>query len=135
MDKKIVLQLGEDGLPLDDVSHYAATHEHLRTYKQAADELYRFKVPQLLDRADPHSYLIVGLMDGTGNDADKDPLHATNVAKFRQQVRDLERRAGVERIRVEYIEGPGTQDEVLARTGTVQPAAQAWRVRTKCMSV
>ncbi|MCM5614627.1 DUF2235 domain-containing protein, partial [Xanthomonas hortorum pv. pelargonii] len=65
--------------------------------------------------ADPHSYLIVGLMDGTGNDADKDPLHATNVAKFRQQVRDL-KDAGVERIRVEYIEGPGTQDEVLART-------------------
>ncbi|MCE4373218.1 hypothetical protein [Xanthomonas hortorum] len=62
MDKKIVLQLGEDGLPLDDVSHYAATPEHLRTYEQATDELYRFKVPQLLDRADPHPYSIIGLM-------------------------------------------------------------------------
>ncbi|MFC3330470.1 phospholipase effector Tle1 domain-containing protein [Xanthomonas fragariae] len=115
MDKKIVLQLGEDGLPLDDVSHYAATPEHLRTYEQAADELYRFKVPQLLDHADPHSYLIVGLMDGTGNDADKDPLHATNVAKFRDKVRGL-KDAGVKRIDFEYIKGPGTQDEVLART-------------------
>ncbi|MBG3850018.1 DUF2235 domain-containing protein, partial [Xanthomonas hortorum pv. carotae] len=115
MDKKTVLQLGEDGLPLDDVSHYAATPEHLQTYDQAAQDLYRFKVPELFDRADPHSYLIVGLMDGTGNDADKDPLHATNVAKFRQQVRDL-KDAGVERIRVEYIEGAGTQDQILART-------------------
>ncbi|WP_258078348.1 hypothetical protein [Xanthomonas arboricola] len=62
MDKKTVLQLGEDGLPLDDVSHYAATPEHLQTYDQAAQDLYRFKVPQLFDRADPHPYPIIGLM-------------------------------------------------------------------------
>ncbi|QJD68801.1 hypothetical protein HG421_14570 [Xanthomonas campestris pv. badrii] len=115
MDKKTVLQLGEDGLPLDDVSHYAATPEHLQTYDQAAQDLYRFKVPQLFDRTDPHSYLIVGLMDGTGNDADKDPLHATNVAKFKEQIRGL-KDAGVKRIDFEYIEGAGTQDQVLART-------------------
>ncbi|MCL1524991.1 hypothetical protein [Xanthomonas nasturtii] len=62
MDKKAVLQLGEDGLPLDDVSHYAATPEHLQTYDHAAQDLYRFKLPQLFDRADPHSYLIFDLV-------------------------------------------------------------------------
>ncbi|MBB4132765.1 hypothetical protein GGR62_003591 [Xanthomonas campestris] len=115
MDKKIVLQLGEDGLPLDDVSHYAATPEQLRTYEQAAEDLSRLKVPQLLDRADPHSYLIVGLMDGTGNDVYKDPLHATNVTKFRQQLEGLEK-AGEKRLYVEYIEGPGTQNNPIAKT-------------------
>ncbi|WDM74666.1 DUF2235 domain-containing protein [Xanthomonas cucurbitae] len=114
MNKKIVLQLGEDGLPLDDVSHYAATPEQLRTYEQAAEDLSRLKVPKLLDRADPHSYLIVGLMDGTGNDVYKDPLHATNVAKFRQQLEDMEK-AGEKRLYVEYIEGAGTQENPLAK--------------------
>ncbi|WP_236611667.1 phospholipase effector Tle1 domain-containing protein, partial [Xanthomonas vasicola] len=115
MDRKTFLQLGEDGLPLDGVSHYAATPGHLSSYEQAAGDLYRFKVPQLLDRADPHSYLIVGLMDGTGNDVYADPVHATNVAKFLDQIEKLQE-SGLKRIRYEYIEGPGTQDDVLART-------------------
>ncbi|WP_196480145.1 phospholipase effector Tle1 domain-containing protein, partial [Xanthomonas translucens] len=115
MAKKIILPLGEDGLPLDDVSHYAAGPEHLGTYDQAAEDLYRFKVPQLLDRADPHSYLLVGLMDGTGNDINADPLHATNVAKFRQQVIDL-RESGIKQIDYEYIEGAGTQDDFLGKS-------------------
>ncbi|WP_196480079.1 phospholipase effector Tle1 domain-containing protein, partial [Xanthomonas translucens] len=115
MAKKIILPLGEDGLPLDDVSHYAAGQEHLRTYEQAAEDLYRFKVPTLFDPADRHSYLLVGLMDGTGNDVNADPLHATNVAKFRQNLEDLEK-SGERWIHFEYIAGAGTQDDFLGKS-------------------
>ncbi|KWV10734.1 hypothetical protein ATB53_20280 [Xanthomonas translucens] len=54
-------------------------------------------------------------MDGTGNDVNADPLHATNVAKFGEQIKDL-RKLGVERISFEYIEGAGTQDDFLAKS-------------------
>lgn len=105
--KKQKVQLGEDGLPNDDVRHYTASPSHLSSYDQAADSLYKFKVPALLDTRNPHSYLLVGLMDGTGNDVDQDALHATNVARFETQVQQL-RRMGVN-IDVEYIAGAGTQ--------------------------
>lgn len=105
--RKHVVHLAEDGIPKDDVSHYVATPEHLNSYDQAADELYKFKVPALLDTKNRHSYLLVGLMDGTGNDAAQDPVHATNVARFGAQVQKLHR-SGVN-IDVEYLEGPGTQ--------------------------
>lgn len=108
MDKKITVQLDKDGFPVDDVSHYAATPEHLQSFEQAADQLSRFKAPALLDKADPHSYLLVGLLDGTGNDVEQDKVHATNVAKFRQQIWDIQD-AGVDRVYVEYSSGPGTQ--------------------------
>jgi hypothetical protein len=106
--KKHTVQLAEDRLPEADVSYYTATTEHLRSYDQAADELYTFKVPTLYDVKDRHSCLLFGLMDGTGNDVAQDPLHATNVAKFNNQISDL-RQSGHKRIHVEYINGPGTQ--------------------------
>ncbi|MGO1069689.1 peptidoglycan-binding protein [Lysobacter sp. CA199] len=107
--KKYVLHLGEDGLPMDDVSHYTATAEHLRSYDRAADELYKFKVPTLLNTKDPHSYLLFGLMDGTQNDVGQDPLYATNVARFREQAFDL-KRSGLQ-IEVLYEAGPATQTD------------------------
>ncbi|MQS42599.1 DUF2235 domain-containing protein [Xanthomonas translucens pv. translucens] len=87
----------------------------MRTYEQAAEDLYRFKVPTLFDPADRHSYLLVGLMDGTGNDVNADPLHATNVAKFRQNLEDLEK-SGERWIHFEYIAGAGTQDDFLGKS-------------------
>ena len=106
--KKEVVQLGEDGLPTDDVPHTLATPDQVRRYEDAADRLYRFQAPTLLDRNDPHSYLLVGLLDGTGNDVDQDPLHATNVAKLRADVRALNA-AGTRSVSFEYSAGPGTQ--------------------------
>ncbi|WP_223619026.1 peptidoglycan-binding protein [Lysobacter sp. ESA13C] len=110
--KKHVVHLAEDGIPKDDVSHYVATPEHLNSYDRAADELYKFKVPALLDTKNPHSYLLVGLMDGTSNDVEQDPVHATNVARFRDQLRDLQKSGA--NIDFEYIEGPGTQLDKIA---------------------
>ncbi|ALN65917.1 putative peptidoglycan binding domain protein [Lysobacter antibioticus] len=111
-NKKKVVQLAEDGLPKADVSHYTATPEHLTSYDRAADELYRFKVPALLDTKDRHSYLLIGLMDGTGNDVAKDPLHATNVARFEAQADKL-KKSGVS-VDVVYKAGPGTQKNIVA---------------------
>ena len=51
-------------------------------------------------------------MDGTGNDVKQDPLHATNVAKFNEQIERLNSQ-GLKNIRVEYIEGPGTQTNLI----------------------
>lgn len=113
--KTKVVQLAEDGLPAADVSHYAATAEHLSSYDRAADELYKFKVPALYDAKDRHSYLLIGLMDGTGNDVNKDPLHATNVARFYEQLSELQR-AGHNRIFAEYEAGPGTQRNPVSET-------------------
>ncbi|QQQ00939.1 phospholipase effector Tle1 domain-containing protein [Lysobacter enzymogenes] len=113
-NKKKVVQLAEDGLPKADVSYYTATPEHLTSYDRAADELYKFKVPPLLDTKDRHSYLLIGLMDGTGNDVGKDPLHATNVARFETQVQKL-KHSGVN-IDVVYKAGPGTQKNTVAET-------------------
>ncbi len=113
LDGKTVIPLGEDGLPNDDVTHYAASAEQLRSYEAASEQLYRFKAPLLLDQSDPHSHLLFGLLDGTGNDAGQDPLHATNVAKFRDQVSELNK-SGIRQLYVEYIEGPGTQKPVVA---------------------
>lgn len=114
MTRPLTIPMGADGLPTDDVSHYAANTEQLRSYEQAAQDLYRFKAPALFNQADPHSYLLIGLMDGTGNDVSQDPIHASNVAKFREQITKL-KDAGVERIEVEYKEGPGTQTNPLEK--------------------
>ncbi|WP_408952115.1 peptidoglycan-binding protein [Lysobacter sp. Hz 25] len=113
-DKKKVVRLDEDGLPKADVSHFAATPEHLTSYNRAADELYKFQAPALLDTKNEHSYLLFGLMDGTGNDAAKDPLHATNVARFETQVYKL-KQSGVN-VDVVYKAGPGTQNNALIET-------------------
>ncbi|MEJ7806602.1 MAG: DUF2235 domain-containing protein, partial [Telluria sp.] len=53
--------------------------------------------------------------DGTGNDANKDPAHATNVANVRDQIEALNRR-GNHKIGVGYVPGPGTQDAFLAKS-------------------
>ncbi|WP_426683244.1 DUF2235 domain-containing protein [Xanthomonas translucens pv. undulosa] len=42
-------------------------------------------------------------------------MHATNVAKFRQNLEDLEK-SGERRIHFEYIAGAGTQDDFLAKS-------------------
>lgn len=56
----------------------------------------------------PIPIFLIGLMDGTGNDVALDSLHATNVAKLKDEIRHLNLQ-GFDNIRAEYIEGPGTQ--------------------------
>lgn len=106
------LKIHPDGLPDDGVPFYPADEKHLKTYTDASEALSRFKAPRLLESDKPHQRLFVAAFDGTGNDVNQDPLHATNVAKIEQQLRDL----GSGQISVEYLNGPGTQRQFFPRS-------------------
>lgn len=112
---KTRIRLDADGLPYDDVPHDIASREQLQSYDRAAAQMREFKVPALWDRNDRHSYMLFGLLDGTGNDVDRDPLHATNVAKLRDQIENL-RDNGFKNIDFVYRPGPGTQTNLIENT-------------------
>lgn len=111
-DRKTTFRLVEDGLPYDDVPHVSASEEQLRSFERAAEQMRQFKAPALLDPRDRHSYMIFGLLDGTGNDVTQDPLHPTNVARLKRQIEGL-KEAGVRNIGYEYLPGPGTQTNAI----------------------
>jgi len=102
---------GKDGLLEDSVSYYPASPEQLRSYAHAADALSDFHAPVFVRSDNPHDRLFVAAFDGTGNDKNKDPNHATNVAGISDQVERLDDA----RIQVGYVAGPGTQDNLLSR--------------------
>ena len=107
-DRKTPFRLVEDGLPYDDVPHVTASEEQLRSFERAAEQMRQFKAPALWDPKDRHSYMLFGLLDGTGNDVNQDPLHPTNVARLREQIKKLNA-SGVDNVVAEYLPGPGTQ--------------------------
>jgi Uncharacterized alpha/beta hydrolase domain (DUF2235) len=108
------LKIHADGLPDDGASFYPANEKHLKTYADASEALSRFKAPRLLESDKPHQRLFIAAFDGTGNDVNQDPIHATNVAKIKEQLKNA-RDAGNKQIQVEYLEGPGTQRYFLPR--------------------
>lgn len=104
-----------DVLPMDDdVALIPADETHLRSYKDAQESLSRFQAPQLVDPSNPREKLFVAAFDGTGNDADNDPLHKTNVARIRDQVRA--NGLDDDQLHLKYLAGPGTQANPLTRT-------------------
>ena len=106
-------KLGNDGLLNDGVSFYPADDSRLQMYQQARDVLAHFDEPILLHRSNPHERLFVAALDGTGNDVDTDPQHATNVAGIRRQIeRSVTQHP---QIAVGYVAGPGTQHGALKR--------------------
>jgi hypothetical protein len=104
-----------DGFLSDGVSHYPASAEQLDSYRTACDALTSFTAPIMFERKHAGQKMFVAAFDGTGNDADKDPAHATNVAFIRNQIVD-QKRAGNDQIMVGYVAGPGTQDSFVERT-------------------
>ncbi|RMH87475.1 DUF2235 domain-containing protein, partial [Lysobacter pythonis] len=105
---KKIIHLGFDGLPDDEVEHLSATEAQLRRYEEVASNPLGFKTPLLHDLDNPHSHLIIGLTDGTGNDVINNPLYASNVGKLKQQLEDKTFKKS-HRIHFEYVAGPGTQ--------------------------
>jgi len=108
----------------DGVSSYPATEQQMRTYPAARQALAQFQAPVLVHAGNPHARLYVACFDGTGNDVNKDPAHATNVAKIYKQILE---NSGNPQIAGGYVPGPGTQDGWWARTvdsatgGTYEP--------------
>lgn len=105
---------GKDGIWGDGVSHYPADAHDMQTFQDAKRDLSRLRTPLLIQASNPHERLYIAAFDGTGNDANNDPEHATNVAKIRHQI-DMLNKSGNDRIEVGYVVGPGTQTNPIER--------------------
>jgi len=103
-----------DGLLSDGVSYYPASQAQLESYQSAERELEGFRTPRLVNSANPDQRLFVASFDGTGNDVENDPLHATNVAAIRAQIVDAAK-AGNTQVVAGYVAGPGTQSNAIAK--------------------
>jgi hypothetical protein len=98
----------------DNVRTVSVTAAERKDYANAAREVGGLPVPRMFNSSDPHSRFFIANFDGTGNDLWNDPEHATNVGKLHLQL--VEASEHDSRIRASYIEGPGTQEGVIART-------------------
>ncbi|HEY4090199.1 MAG TPA: DUF2235 domain-containing protein [Luteibacter sp.] len=104
-------KVGRDGRRVDGVSIDPSTIHDLRSYDAAKHLLGSMRVPLLLHEDDPHERLFIANFDGTGNDADGDPHHMTNVGRLAKQ---LESRKDP-RVSTFYVAGPGTQSGFVPR--------------------
>lgn len=102
-----------DGWLSEGVTFFPADGTRLAMYQRAREQLATFDEPVLVHAENPHEYLFVAALDGTGNDANKDPEHATNVASIRQDL--VAHLAEHPNIRVGYVAGAGTQENPLKR--------------------
>jgi hypothetical protein len=89
--------------------YYRTSAQQMQSYPAARAALAQFQAPVLIHAGNPHERLYVACFDGTGNDADKDPEHATNVARIYDQIKIL-KKSGNPQIAGDYVPGPGTQD-------------------------
>jgi hypothetical protein len=99
--------------PKDGVTYYKASAEHLKSYSDAGSQIDEMSVPLMHRKNDPDSRLFVVAFDGTGNDGDATVQGRSNVAEIAEQykyeaVKDPN-------IAVSYIEGPGTQNNPIAK--------------------
>lgn len=98
-------KLGRDGIRIDGVASDPSTIFDLRSYDGAKHMLGSMRVPVLLHLNDPHERLFIANFDGTGNDAEGDPHHMTNVGRLAKQFKA----SGDSRVFSYYVAGPGTQ--------------------------
>lgn len=106
-------QMQPDGFLGDGVTFYPANSARLAMYDRAREQLTKFEEPVLIHAGNPHEYLFVAALDGTGNDVNKDPEHATNVARIRQAI--AAHTSEHPNIRVDYVAGAGTQSNTFKR--------------------
>ena len=107
-------ELEPDGVLSDGVRHYPADESALGAYARDREALAPFKVPVLRHANDPHEYLFVAALDGTGNDGIHDPQHQTNVAMIAHQIQGSND-AGETHIAAGYVAGAGTQGNSIKR--------------------
>ena len=98
-------RIAKDGVLEDGASFYSPTPDDMSLFAANQRTLQHFDAPVLLSRNNPRQRLYVAAFDGTGNDGDKDPLHATNISRIRDEVDAL----GDDRLKAGYVPGPGTQ--------------------------
>jgi len=107
---------GDDKKP-DGVSTYPANAHDLQTYVDASRQLSELNAPLLFKASNADQRLFIAAFDGTGNDREKDAKtgHMTNVALIATKVFENYPNRG-DPVRVEYVEGPGTQNNFITRT-------------------
>ena len=106
---------GKDGILEDGVGYYPANAHDMATFETAQRLLEQMRAPVLHHAGHPHERLFVAAFDGTGNDAIRNPEHATNVGAIKDHLQALEHN-GNKNIHVGYVEGIGTQRNVIVRT-------------------
>lgn len=107
-------RLGKDGAFDDGALFFPAESSRLQMYRQTRETTLRnFEEPVFLHRGNPHERLYVAALDGTGNDADNDPQHTTNVGEVRRQIESSVTQHP--EIAVGYVAGPGTQHGISKR--------------------
>lgn len=106
---------GKDGILEDGVGYYPADIHDMATFGTARMSLAQMRAPVLHHAGNPNERLFVAAFDGTGNDAIQNPEHATNVGEIKNQLQALEHN-GNKNIHVGYVEGIGTQRNVIVRT-------------------
>lgn len=100
----------------DGVSTYPADAHDMATYGVAQQAMSQMAVPIFQRTDNPHDRIFIAAFDGTWNDADKDPLHLTNVGRVRNQIMELKEKNPDAPIALHYVEGVGTQDNFVERT-------------------
>lgn len=104
----------KQGRLVDSVRKDSLSREDYISYARSASEIGSTSVPRMFNSLNSHARLYVANFDGTGNDKDADPEHATNVALLHDQLDSFKRREA--RVWSEYIRGAGTQENFIART-------------------
>lgn len=99
----------------DGVKTYQAKADDMATYGIAQTTMAKMPVPLLLNSDNPHERLFVASFDGTWNDAEKDPLHLTNVGQVGNRIAEISKDPE-SRIAGHYVKGVGTQDNFIERT-------------------
>ncbi len=106
-------RIAADGYREDGVSTYPADAHDIQTYSEASQALSEFHIPILLRDIGPNDRLFVACFDGTGNDKNSNPEHATNIAHISDAIESLPVESK-HRIKAAYVEGPGTQRGFIA---------------------
>ncbi|MBW8822710.1 MAG: DUF2235 domain-containing protein [Xanthomonadales bacterium] len=100
----------------DGVSTYAASPEQLRTFEDASRDLASFSAPVLRHASDPNEYLYIAAFDGTGNDAEFDPAHKTNIGLMVDQIAEYRQQGGANlNVQAQYEFGVGTRGNGLEK--------------------
>lgn len=104
---------GSDGILEDDTRLIPVTRQDFHLYDQAQQSLSYLSTPVLLHTNSPHERLFIANFDGTGNDAEHDPEHITNIGVFYKELKKISGQNS--HIFAHYLSGPGTQSGLFAR--------------------
>ena len=106
-------KVGADGILKDGTRLIPVTRQDFAWYDQAQQSLSHLSVAELLHANNPHERLFIANFDGTGNDATRDPDHATTIGVFYKRLEKISDHNP--RVAAQYLPGPGTQSLLFPR--------------------